>query len=108
MSDTHRLSRPHAWFNPLNQSTQLTLISFVTLLFHTIAIRSLFVFGGSTGGKFLNDFWIYSSETATWCKKPCVGAVPSPRGYHTTNVLHTGRRGDTKHRLLIFGGWDGR
>ncbi|QDZ23299.1 hypothetical protein HOP50_10g58370 [Chloropicon primus] len=74
----------------------------------TSANFSLVVFGGATGGKFMNDLWIFNSETCTWCKKPAIGSVPSARGYHTTSLLDRGRRGDKEQSILLFGGWDGR
>lgn len=68
---------------------------------------TLFVFGGATGGKFMNDLWLYNAETLSWCKKPSIGSVPSPRGYHSTNTLYSGRKGDSGKRVIFFGGWDG-
>ena len=56
----------------------------------------------------MNDLWIYNSETCTWCKKPAIGSVPGPRGYHTTNLLYSGRKGDKAQSILLFGGWDGK
>ena len=57
----------------------------------------MLVFGGTNGGKKVNDLHALDLRTGEWTRPQCKGAPPSPRESHTVTVVG----GD---RLVVFGG----
>lgn len=57
----------------------------------------MLVFGGTNGGKKVNDLHALDLHTGEWTRPQCKGQPPSPRESHTVTVVG----GD---RLVIFGG----
>ncbi|KAH8114849.1 galactose oxidase [Phellopilus nigrolimitatus] len=64
----------------------------------------LVVFGGGNGAMALNDVWVLDTgvppERMRWARQRTTGGRPSPRGYHTANLVGS--------VMLVVGGSDGR
>lgn len=64
----------------------------------------LVVFGGGNGAMALNDVWVLDAsvppDRMRWMKQPTTGARPTPRGYHTANLIG--------NVMVVVGGSDGR
>ncbi|OQR81604.1 hypothetical protein THRCLA_11580 [Thraustotheca clavata] len=60
---------------------------------------SLYLFGGWSGKKALNDLWRYHFSTQTWQLVEAEGRVPSPRNNHASTVVDD--------KIFIHGGHDG-
>ncbi|KAL5520401.1 hypothetical protein ACEPAG_9625 [Sanghuangporus baumii] len=73
---------------------------------HTTVLHKnrLVVFGGGNGAMALNDVWVLDVsvpyERMRWVKQRTVGTRPSPRGYHTANLVG--------NVMVVVGGSDGR
>ncbi|EJD04992.1 galactose oxidase [Fomitiporia mediterranea MF3/22] len=73
---------------------------------HTTVLykNRLVVFGGGNGAMALNDVWVLDvgvpPERMRWAKQRTTGARPSPRGYHTANLIG--------NVMVVVGGSDGR
>jgi len=62
-------------------------------------LRSLFVFRGGDGRRYLNELHILNIDTLTWSQGITNGPAPAPRANHSSALIGT--------NLYIFGGWDG-
>ncbi len=74
---------------------------------HTTVLykNRLVVFGGGNGATALNDVWVLEvvgvpPERMRWQKQRTTGSKPSPRGYHTANLVG--------NIMIVVGGSDGR
>ena len=73
---------------------------------HTTVLHKnrLIIFGGGNGAMALNDVWVMDvsvpPERMRWVKQRTTGAKPSPRGYHTANLVG--------NVMVVVGGSDGR
>ena len=73
---------------------------------HTTVLfkNKLVVFGGGNGTTALNDVWTLDvsvpPDRMRWTKQQTTGNRPSPRGYHTANLV--------ENIMIIVGGSDGR
>jgi hypothetical protein len=56
----------------------------------------LVFFGGMSGSQYHNDVWIYSIDANTWQELHCVGASPTPRSRHTSDIWNS--------FLIVYGG----
>ncbi|KAF0686689.1 Aste57867_21531 [Aphanomyces stellatus] len=62
----------------------------------------IYIFGGYNGSSRFNNMYRYELDAKRWRKIDGLGTVPSGR------FGHTGAVHDPTHRLVVFGGWDGR
>lgn len=73
---------------------------------HTTVLykNKLVVFGGGNGATALNDVWVLDvsvpPERMRWAQMRTSGTKPTPRGYHTANLVG--------NMMIIVGGSDGR
>ncbi|KAI5118477.1 hypothetical protein M0805_003738 [Coniferiporia weirii] len=73
---------------------------------HTAVLykNRLVVFGGGNGAMALNDVWVLDvnvqPERMRWMRQRTTGSRPSPRGYHTANLVG--------NVMVVVGGSDGR
>lgn len=73
---------------------------------HTTVLykNRLVVFGGGNGAMALNDVWVLDvsvpPERMRWERQRTSGARPTPRGYHTANLVG--------NVMIVVGGSDGR
>ena len=73
---------------------------------HTTVLykNKLVVFGGGNGATALNDVWLLDvsipPERMRWVQMKTTGVKPTPRGYHTANLVG--------NMMIVVGGSDGR
>ncbi|ETV70104.1 hypothetical protein, variant 1 [Aphanomyces astaci] len=63
---------------------------------------NIYIFGGYNGSSRFNNMYRYEIPAKSWRKVDAVGSLPSGR------FGHTGAVHESSHRLIVFGGWDGR
>jgi len=60
--------------------------------------KNLFIFGGWTGSKMMNDLYVLNTPTMRWNKPSIVGMIGQPRAGHSMVSVN--------NKLFIFGGAD--
>lgn len=66
-------------------------------IFSSLPCLSLIIFGGVYGyNKFLDDVYMLDLANKIWTKIDAKGEAPTPRAWHTTNLLGT--------LMIVFGG----
>ncbi|KAI0351665.1 galactose oxidase [Trametes cingulata] len=97
------------WYHPLSSDTpeeQRTCVFPPPRRAHTSVLykNKLWIFGGGNGSMALNDVWTLDLsgglERLRWEQVETRGKKPSPRGYHTANLIGS--------VMVIVGGSDGR
>ncbi|RHY18423.1 hypothetical protein DYB25_002160 [Aphanomyces astaci] len=63
---------------------------------------NIYIFGGYNGSSRFNNMYRYEIPAKSWRKVDAIGSLPSGR------FGHTGAVHESSHRLIVFGGWDGR
>jgi BTB/POZ domain/Kelch motif/Galactose oxidase, central domain len=68
---------------------------------HSAVLRdkSVLIFGGFDGKKWLNDLHEFDSRSLVWSQPRVIGTAPHPRQYHTASFV--------ENSMFIFGGYDG-
>eukprot|EP00741_Cyanophora_paradoxa_P021667 tig00000241_g20913.t1 len=68
---------------------------------HTLSAvgSKLFLFGGFSGSLYLNDIFVFDTDSETWSRPAVSGVAPVARVSHSTTVVGK--------KLYIFGGTDG-
>jgi len=63
--------------------------------------NNIYIYAGGDGVKALDDIYILTTEpnSMSWAKYTTTGKSPSPRGYHTSNIIGS--------KVIVFGGSDG-
>ena len=97
--------KPLQWFLPETKGTA-PAPRFGHVMNYFEAMNCKIIFGGRNdtlmerrmkiSENFLNDLWMLTLETMTWCRVTNIGEVPSPR-YCFSSAIHGSR-------LVIFGG----
>ena len=78
----------------------------------TVAGHRIWIFGGNTGDKRMNDVYSLDTQTLVWSKEVCSGSVPPPRAGHTMCLIRSEGGGEAASgggvggELIMFGGGD--